>query len=246
MQINYNVTGNERKALVKVISDTIGEKAKYLGMPSAAFRIGGFTVSKTGVLEYDDGTDATGILDAIRKAGFTDGEAEAVEQQGEGTTEPETDGLHIGTSEEETSEVDGLTIGMPRSFFTGESLDNLKKLIDSKASLIKAALGVGELPIVIDDEKVEFPWFSEPDADTAEAAAIFISKLCEMAKNATRVTAQDHEVENPKYAMRCFLLRLGFIGAEYKSARKMLLKNLSGNSSWKNGRKEDVQDEAAE
>ena len=243
MQINYNVTGNARKALVKVISDTIGEKEKYLGMPSAAFRIGGFTVSKTGVLEYDDGTDATDILDAIREAGFTGVEAEAGDRQGEGTTEPETDGLQIGISEEETSEVDGLTIGMPRSFFTGESLDNLKKLIDSKASLIKAALGVGELPIVIDDEKVEFPWFSEPDADTA---AIFISKLCEMAKNATRVTAQDHEVENPKYAMRCFLLRLGFIGAEYKSARKMLLKNLSGNSSWKNGKKEDVQDEAAE
>ena len=246
MQINYNVTGNERKALVKIISDTIGEKAKYMGMPSAAFRIGGFTVGKTGVLEYDDGTDDADLLEAIREAGFTCEEAEAGDRQGEGTTEPVADGLAVGISGEETPEVDGLAIGMPRSFFTGESLDNLKKLIDSKASLIKAALGVGELPIVIDDEKVEFPWFSELDADTAEAAAIFISKLCDMAKNATRVTAQDHDVENPKYAMRCFLLRLGFIGAEYKSARKMLLKNLSGNSSWKNGRKEDAQDEATE
>ena len=38
-----------------------------------------------------------------------------------------------------------------------------------------------------------------------------------------------------KYAFRCFLLRLGFIGNEYKAERKILLKNLSGNSSWKNG-----------
>ena len=237
MQINYNVTGNERKVLVKVISDTIGEKAKYLGMPSAAFRIGDFTVSKTGVIEYDDGTDASGVLEAIREAGFICEAEDAGDSQEENTEEPATVGFDIGTPEEETPEIDGLTIGMPRSFFTGESLENLRKLIDSKASLIKAALGV---------EKVEFPWFSETDAETSEAAAIFISKLCQMAKNATRVTAQDHEVENPKYAMRCFLLRLGFIGAEYKSARRILLKNLSGNSSWKNGRKEDAQDEATE
>ena len=37
------------------------------------------------------------------------------------------------------------------------------------------------------------------------------------------------------YAFRCFLLRLGFIGSEYKAERKILLKNLSGSSAFKNG-----------
>ena len=41
--------------------------------------------------------------------------------------------------------------------------------------------------------------------------------------------------DNEKYAFRCFLLRLGFIGAEYKAARKILLKNLSGSSAFRNG-----------
>ena len=50
-----------------------------------------------------------------------------------------------------------------------------------------------------------------------------------------RVNAAETEVDNEKYAFRCFLLRLGFIGNEYKAERKILLKNLSGNSSWKNG-----------
>ena len=36
------------------------------------------------------------------------------------------------------------------------------------------------------------------------------------------------------YAFRCFLLRLGFIGDEYKAARRVLLKNLTGNGAWKN------------
>jgi hypothetical protein len=43
------------------------------------------------------------------------------------------------------------------------------------------------------------------------------------------------EVENEKYAFRCFLIRLGFVGTEYKAERKTLLKNLSGNSAFKNG-----------
>ena len=35
--------------------------------------------------------------------------------------------------------------------------------------------------------------------------------------------------------MRIFLIRLGFVGDDYKKARKILLRNLSGNSSWKSG-----------
>lgn len=231
MRINYNITGKDRKALVNFIAESLGEKAEYLGVPSCAYKIGDFTVTKDGSLEFDDGIDAANLIEAIREAGFN-GTAEAVAED--------------ITDENPEPETDGLTIGMPRSFFMDASLDNLKKLVESKATLLKAAFGIDELPIVVDEEKVEFPWFPEPDAEVSAAAVIFISKLCEMAKNATRVTASDHEVDNPKYAMRCFLLRLGFIGAEYKDARKILLKNLSGNSSWKNGRKEDTQDEVSE
>ena len=48
-------------------------------------------------------------------------------------------------------------------------------------------------------------------------------------------SVQEREVENEKYAFRCFLLRLGFIGEEYKVERKILLKNLTGSSAFKNG-----------
>ena len=63
----------------------------------------------------------------------------------------------------------------------------------------------------------------------------FICKLCEMARNQKRVNAAEKSTDNEKYAFRCFLLRLGFIGAEYKTARKILLKNLSGSSAFRNG-----------
>ncbi len=73
----------------------------------------------------------------------------------------------------------------------------------------------------------------------------FISVLCEMAKNATRVTATEKAVDNEKYAFRCFLLRLGFIGAEYKAERKILLKNLTGSSAFKSGARKEADCDAA-
>ena len=40
MEIKYNLTGTDRKALVKAVSNIIGEKSKYLGAPSFAYQIG--------------------------------------------------------------------------------------------------------------------------------------------------------------------------------------------------------------
>lgn len=56
-----------------------------------------------------------------------------------------------------------------------------------------------------------------------------------MSKAVKTVSAKEKEVDNEKYAFRCFLLRLGFIGAEYKEERKVLLRNLTGSSAFKNG-----------
>ena len=61
--------------------------------------------------------------------------------------------------------------------------------------------------------------------------------LCDMARNQKRITAREKDTDNDKYAFRCFLLRLGFIGAEYKEERKILLRNLTGSSAFKSGGK---------
>lgn len=128
-----------------------------------------------------------------------------------------------------------LTVAMPRDYFSDNSLENLKKLIDSKQSLIKKALDTDSLPIEVDEEKVNFPWFSpQGDAALVRAYTHFIHALCEMAKTQKRVNASERQVENEKYAFRCFLLRLGFIGAEYKGERKVLLRNFTGSSAYKN------------
>lgn len=54
MRIEFHRTGVERKALVTAIGEILEIKPKYKGMPSAAYEIGTFTVTRDGVLEYDD------------------------------------------------------------------------------------------------------------------------------------------------------------------------------------------------
>ena len=69
----------------------------------------------------------------------------------------------------------------------------------------------------------------------------FIEALCNMAIQRKRVTSTPNKSENEKYDFRCFLLRLGFIGQEYKELRKFLLRNLTGNSAFKNGKNKGVE-----
>lgn len=128
-----------------------------------------------------------------------------------------------------------LTISMPRDFFTEQSMNNLFQLIANKEMLLKHALNTESLAVNECEETVEFPWFTVEKEGDGDAYTKFITMFCEFAKNLQRVVNKPDASDNEKYAFRCFLLRLGFIGNEYKAERKILLKNLSGNSSWKNG-----------
>ena len=55
MRVEFNRTGAERKALVTAISEILGTKAKYMGMPSTAYDFGGLIVDKTGALDFGNG-----------------------------------------------------------------------------------------------------------------------------------------------------------------------------------------------
>ena len=127
-----------------------------------------------------------------------------------------------------------LTVEIP---FDKVNVGNLTKLLDAKGDLIKKALGVDDIRIEMKEDRVAFPWFTEVEPDAAMAYTKFIAALCRMSKEAKRVTATQKEVENEKYAFRCFLLRLGFIGTEYKKDRKILLQNLTGSAAFRDGKK---------
>lgn len=60
--------------------------------------------------------------------------------------------------------------------------------------------------------------------------------LSEMAKEVRTASPKPQQTENPKYAMRTWLLRLGFIGDEFETARDLLTRRLAGDAAFRNGR----------
>ena len=210
MVLHFNVTGESRKAMVKAIEKETGIKAKYLGMPSAAYEIGDYKVLKDGTLEIstDEIDESSKVIDACVMA--------------TGNSPAEWD--------EVTDEGVEVTITMP---LEKVNVENLTALLDAKGDLIKKALQISDLPLNIEEDNISFPWFKEVSPEESMAFTRFIASLCEMSVKQKRVTAKPRKDENEKYAFRCFLLRLGFIGDEFKADRKILLRHLDGSSAFK-------------
>ena len=207
MTIAFHLTGEKRKALVNTISEIIGIQAVYQFMPTCAYKIGEYyTVTKEGNLEISDSADSKEteyLMEELKNRGYD-----------------------IPTENR-------LTVQMPADFFDEHTLSNLQQICENKATLFKAAFQTDSLDIISSDEKVEFPWFKVEQDGDADACCTFISMLCEFAKNQKRINNKLETSDNPKYTMRCYLLRLGMIGVEYKSTRKVLLRNLSGSSAFR-------------
>ena len=263
MARKYNVSGADRKQLVKAIGDALGIRPKYMGTPSFAFQIGSYEVTKHGVLIFEKDEQTANVLAAIEAAGFmaeqfegdvlTDSSKKDAEEipQEEGTQITEIEAMAQTNEEhimeesapiESQEDIINLSISMPRENFSDTALTNLDALLKSKGNLIKAAFDIEEANYTLTEERITFAWFHGTLTPEAyRAYADFIGKLCDMAQRQKRVLAKEKEVNNPKYAFRCFLLRLGLIGNKYKTSRKILLQNLWGNSAFKSGhRKGDV------
>lgn len=210
MIIEFGLTGNDRKELVKAVSEIIGVPAEYQYMPTCAYIIGrDYTITKEGNLEISDSTDSKEkehLLSELKNRGYS-----------------------IFFEEESNS----LTVEMPLNFVDDRTLNRIKRIIENKGELFKAAFKTDSLEINLTEKTVEFPWFTiEQDSD-ADSYCKFISMLCEFAKNQSRINNKPETTDNPKYTMRCYLLRLGMIGTEYKDTRKVLLRNLSGSSAFR-------------
>ena len=207
MTIAFHLTGEKRKALVKAISEILEIPAEYQYMPTCTYKIGEcYTVTKEGNLEISDSADSKEteyLMEELKNRGYD-----------------------IPTENR-------LTVQMPADFFDEHTLGNLQQICENKATLFKAAFQTDSLDIIPSDEKVEFPWFKVEQDGDADACCTFISMLCEFAKNQSRINRKPDTSDNPKYTMRCFLIRLGMVGAEFKTARKVILRNLTGNSAFR-------------
>ena len=104
MEIKYNVTGPDRKRLVQAIAMILESDTKYLGVPSCAYQVDNFTISKDGILSLGDQTksdEAEQLIERLSEMGF----------------------------EAEIEEVtDGLCMELPLKDTTEAAIDNLRRI----------------------------------------------------------------------------------------------------------------------
>ena len=216
-EIRFTLESKQRPKLAQEIGRILGTVPHYERVPSCAYDIAGYRLDKEGVLHIPEGAEeiTKDLILQLRERGFQD-DAEI--------------------TEEVPVQQDKLTIAIPRESLTDTALENLQKITANKQTLFQRAFRMDSTEIEITDEKINFTWFPYTvDGDDIAAYTQFISRLCDMARDAKRVSSKPTETDNDKYAFRCFLLRLGFIGKEYKTARKILLRNLTGNSAFRCG-----------
>ena len=207
-QISFVPNKSGRKKLANTIAAHLGLTAVYAGAPTFDYQIGDARLDRDWTLHLPEDIDAEALIEATQKAGFAP-----------------------------TSEEYGLTLAFPTTGWDEATAAKLEALLASKGALIAKALVIPATPMAIDEAEgtVEFAWFDQlPDAEVIEAVSVLIQLMIEHAKTATRVSAKPAKTGgNDKYAMRCWLLRLGMIGDNYKHVRRVLLANLEGNAAWK-------------
>ena len=216
-EIRFTLESKQRPKLAQEIGNLLGTAPHYERVPSCAYDIAGYRLDKEGVLHIPEGAEETAkdLILQLRERGFQD-DAEI--------------------TEEVPVQQDKLTIVILRESLTDMALENLQKITANKQTLFQRAFRTDSTEVEITEEKINFTWFPyTTDSDEIAAYTQFISRLCDMARDAKRVSSKPTETDNDKYAFRCFLLRLGFIGKEYKTARKILLRNLTGNSAFRYG-----------
>ena len=213
MDSTFRIEKDQRKQLAHKLAEFTGTPCKYMGIPSYAYQIGAITIALDGTIDFGNSIvskELDNLLARLAKAGFQ------IEETPIGQ-----DNL--------------LTVEMPAKLFDDRIFENLDRILENKETLIKHALQTPHLHYEVVGDKVRFPWFTVQNDGDADAYCQFISALHAMARDQKRINHCPDTSNNEKYTFRCFLIRLGFVGTEYKNVRKVLLRNLTGSAAFRNG-----------
>ena len=237
MRIETNAAN--RKDVVKAVSGILGQPAKYMGVPTCAYEVGNCTIDRSGAVETEDEKTAEMVRAGLLEQGLIE------------TPSTEVDGTTVSLP------VEGMTAeGLKNLIYLIHSKQYLinrsfaEEVFRIPAELVEA-LGGTELPdteaflqafqsnaegckgIGFLDGKMAFALPAINDPDMIMAFTHLAAAMAQQAGEQKRTRPDETIEENEKYYMRIWLLRLGFGGAEGKTVRNLLLKNLKGHSAFR-------------
>lgn len=237
--MKMKTNAENRKAVVKAVSEILGIPSKYLGVPSCNFQVGDCIIDRAGTVETEDEKTAGIVLAGLIERGYADA--------------PET-------------EENKVVIGFPAEGMTALNLKNLIFLMHSRQYLINRSIGeknfsipdglVEELEengdvtiegledslkafadetrgIAVSSEKITFRFPYTDDAVKVKAWTDLASAMVRQVKEQKRIDPEERIEENEKYYMRIWLLWIGFGGKDMKESRNMLMENLKGHSAFR-------------
>ena len=210
--IKYNVTGPDRKRLVKRLERLTGFKAEYQRLPTMAYKVGPYTVTKDGSVIGDLPQDH---VMSLAKSGFVGKYTETISRKSTGTI-----------------------LSIPMDSMSMKALDNFQNILESKGSLIRKSLDLKELPVDYEEDELRIRWFEHTTLcdDDYEIISTFITALINKAQQTNHIDPTPVVTDNPQYTFRCFLNSLGFIGDRHKALRDTMLKRLPGSKSYPRGK----------
>ena len=198
-RFSQKIVGQERKAIASVIAEALEGQVRYTGAPGFAYEADGWTIDRDSVvhspkISLNEIKTIRSVIDELNVEGFS----------AEGT----------------------MTITLSLEGFSAISLENLRNMLASKETLIKKALSLDrELEVFAENDEIAFPfWNATLNADEVQTYITLVKQMAEQAKAQKRVLRIEKPADNEKYAFRCFLLRLGFIGDNFKTEQGVTFK----------------------
>jgi len=249
----------ERKEIVKALGEHFGVKPKYMGVPTCAYQIETedetYIIDRVGSIKNSKGIELS--LESILKPEQVEVEIETEVQ--EKLEEQLIDGFEVAIPFEEHTAItlrNLVNMLSSKQKLIAKAFDLKEPLIDqdfAKDLAEKDTSNLGNFDISIqeigaerckglifdfENAKLTFKLFAE-DINQEKISA-FVNLVVHINKNALKLKhasfkpAQD---DNPKFAFRTWLTRLGMVSDEFKATRKTLLANLEGNGAFRSGKK---------
>ena len=258
--MKLNTHPNDRKEMVRSISELIATEATYLYMPTCSYQIGSITVNRDGTIDCEDETMVETIKPMLIENGWLDDEVE---------TEAPVDSKEI-PEDTEPIRVAQMDITMPVENWTVSQLTNLLRMLYSKQYLINRMLNFSMLYIeesfitaisenppktaadfearvqeaieadyirgfrIADGKATLSTPFVQDEPTRWTAYADLFKGILKTAETATRISIKRlDDSENEKYHANSWLMRMGFGGADYKETRRILMGHLTGFAAFK-------------
>ncbi|MBC2722019.1 virulence-related protein [Desulfosporosinus sp.] len=251
----------DKKELLKQLEEHFGEKPKYMGAPSFAYQVKAgddvYIIDREGRIKNTEGEEVE-----FGKLLSFESKTDASEASPASTTEVNIPEAETPVDRLEVILLMGehncftlrnlVNMIASKQSLIQQSLDLKHAIIDqdfAKAINEKVIAIIEDFESIVleigpekcpgigfdfDNKTITFKFFEgELEPDRLKAYTDLVTLINKNAQTLKHASMKPTITDNPKFSFRTWLLRLGMIGGEYKSTRKVLLANLSGNSAFR-------------